>query len=665
MRRHTGVPVAGALRQRAGDAGVEHLMPHRRHRHLDLRHVDVDALAGAPTTVERGGDGARGKTGDDRVAVGDLLRAEWRPSRIAHQPLEAGERAGARPIADHVGEGAGMPRRRHRRHDEVGPHLLQIVVAQTEARQHAGAQVLDHHVGNGDEFPYRLRPGLVAHVDRHGLLSPVQRVERHRVVGRRLAQEGEHRPLDVGPVGVLDLDHLGAEVGEHLSHQRPRQHPAELDDAHAFQRPRPCPRPLWERLREGTRRRRAGAHRTQPGEDLVVVLAERGAGARRGSVAAVVQERRAGKRRLEARRDLDALEEAALGEMLHLHHVGDGVQGHPRRAALPEDVEPLLLRPLGELGDEQRLEVLNVAVARPGVGEKLRLGPIGPAQRVLEPLPVRRLGADDAEVTVLAREVRVRRHPREPVPGAHRPLAEMVRLHDGVAHEDGDHRLYRRDVDQLALAGYVTRVERRHCRPRPVGPRQVGGLRAGQRDRLPVGRAERVGRAGCVELVHGVGPVVAIGTVEPPRRDRKQHRVRVRLAHVIPGQAKHARLVGQAVGHHHVGASDQLAEQPARPLRGNVERDAELAAVEVVVDAAVVGPALEAGRERPLGAGGVALGGLDANHLGPEVAEQPCRQGRGVPTPQVEHARPCQEVVVHAASASNAIIACVSGQASP
>ena len=252
--------------------------------------------------------------------------------------------------------------------------------------------------------------------------------------------------------------------------------------------------------------------------------------------------------------------------MLHLHHVGDGVQGHPRRAALPEDVEPLLLRVLRELRDKQGLEVLDVAVARPGVGEKLRLGPIGPTQRVLEPLPVRRLRADDAEVTVLAREVGVRRHPREPVSGAHRSLAEMVGLHHRVAHEHRDHRLDRRDVDELALAGYVARVERRHRRPRSVGPRHVGRLRPGQRDRLPVRPAEGVGRPRGVELVHGVGPVVAIGTVETPRGDRKQHRVRIRLPHVVPGQAERARLGGQAVGDDHVGASDQLAQQSAPPF---------------------------------------------------------------------------------------------------
>ena len=261
---------------------------------------------------------------------------------------------------------------------------------------------------------------------------------------------------------------------------------------------------------------------------------------------------------------------------------------------------------------------------------------------------MRRLCADDAEVAVLAREVGVRRHAREAVSGAHRALAEMVGLHHGVAHEHRDHGLDRRDVDELALAGYVARVERRHRRPCSVGPRQVGRLRAGQRDRLPVGHSKRIGRPRSVKLVHGVGPVVAIGAVETPRRDRKQHRVRVRLTHVIPGQAERARLGGQAVGDHHVGASDEIAEQAAPTLRRNVERDAELAPVEVVVDATVVGMALEAGRKRPLGARGVAFGGLDANHLGPEVAEQPCRLGRGVPAPQVEHARPCQEVVVHA-----------------
>jgi len=37
----------------------------------------------------------------------------------------------------------------------------------------------------------------------------------------------------------LDLDHLGAEVGEQLPAPRPREHARQLDDAQTFQRPHP------------------------------------------------------------------------------------------------------------------------------------------------------------------------------------------------------------------------------------------------------------------------------------------------------------------------------------------------------------------------------------------------------------------------------------------
>jgi len=51
VRRHARVTIARPLREYAGNVILQHLMSHCRHRHLDLRDVDVDALSGAPASV--------------------------------------------------------------------------------------------------------------------------------------------------------------------------------------------------------------------------------------------------------------------------------------------------------------------------------------------------------------------------------------------------------------------------------------------------------------------------------------------------------------------------------------------------------------------------------------------------------------------------------------
>ena len=78
-----------------------------------------------------------------------------------------------------------------------------------------------------------LAPRVAAEVERDGLLVAVDRQEI-----RRLAVGQERRPHDahrVAAVGILDLDHLGAQVREQHRAVRPREHAGEVEDADALE----------------------------------------------------------------------------------------------------------------------------------------------------------------------------------------------------------------------------------------------------------------------------------------------------------------------------------------------------------------------------------------------------------------------------------------------
>ncbi|MNV72575.1 hypothetical protein D3C71_1656760 [compost metagenome] len=60
----------------------------------------------------------------------------------------------------------------------------------------------------------------------------------HRAVVGGLGLADAHAPVArvVAALGVLDLDHLGAEIGQHHAAHRAGKHPRQIKHAHAFQR---------------------------------------------------------------------------------------------------------------------------------------------------------------------------------------------------------------------------------------------------------------------------------------------------------------------------------------------------------------------------------------------------------------------------------------------
>ena len=170
-----------------------------------------------------------------------------------------------------------------------GLTALRSVVGEAEVRHHAGAVVLDHHVGRPHELEEGLATVGLRHVDAHAALVAVHLVEVHRAVVRLALQvleradpEQRSRRRTRRP---LDLDAVGAEVGEEAAADRPGPVRRHLDD----------PQPLQRRaaaLRHGGGRRPPGG-RVRRRDPAVLAEARRrtaSAGRRRGELVGLPRE---------------------------------------------------------------------------------------------------------------------------------------------------------------------------------------------------------------------------------------------------------------------------------------------------------------------------------------------------------------------------------------
>lgn len=111
-------------------------------------------------------------------------------------------------------------------------------VADAEALGRACREVLDHDVGVPDQISeHRARAGrlqvecdaslaAVAVEEREGVVRIVLLVEPHPVA----PDIGGVGPGQVSPVGILDLDHVGAKAGQQMGPERSRKGTRQVDD---------------------------------------------------------------------------------------------------------------------------------------------------------------------------------------------------------------------------------------------------------------------------------------------------------------------------------------------------------------------------------------------------------------------------------------------------
>ena len=117
--------------------------------------------------------------------------------------------------------------------------LRQAFVVEAVFLQAAELEILDQHVGCRHQLAHCLGAFRRREVDRHRALAAVAGM----VVGGRqvlavLARDEGRAPFAgvVAAVGVLDLDHVGAEIGQQLAGPRTCQDAGKLDHADAFER---------------------------------------------------------------------------------------------------------------------------------------------------------------------------------------------------------------------------------------------------------------------------------------------------------------------------------------------------------------------------------------------------------------------------------------------
>ena len=112
---------------------------------------------------------------------------------------------------------------------------MHVLVAESEPCHDPGAEVLDDHVRLGGELEHAVADLRVSQVGLGSALVPVEGEERvHLAVALAVEDSPEAHPL---AADLLDLDHVGAEVAQHLSRHRPLNERSEVEHPDAAERP--------------------------------------------------------------------------------------------------------------------------------------------------------------------------------------------------------------------------------------------------------------------------------------------------------------------------------------------------------------------------------------------------------------------------------------------
>ena len=173
---------------------------------------------------------------DARVDVGDRIAVfHGRPAGLArdrHQAREAlcdeveAALVGQRPVAAEAGDRAIDQRR-----VGCGEH----VVAKAQLLERVAPEVFDEDIGGAHHAQQDLPALRPLEIERDAALAAIHHHERRRhAVDARLAISARVVPSRQ----LLDLDHVGAHVGEHGAARGPRHDLREFQHAHAGERTR-------------------------------------------------------------------------------------------------------------------------------------------------------------------------------------------------------------------------------------------------------------------------------------------------------------------------------------------------------------------------------------------------------------------------------------------
>ena len=228
-------PVVAHVAARGRPGGAEQVLgePERGQR-LEHRHLDHLALARALAVIERAQHGdAEMQSGR---LVGNQARQELRRRAIEprlqrrrarhalHQVVER-RLVPVRPLA-RIAQRVGI--------DDRGIDRLQRLVAQAQALDRRGPRVMDEEIAALDHRLQDLDRARLLEVEAERAFVAVGRhVDRAHVLvaAHRAARQAQQVPLR-----RLDLDHVGAHIGQMLRGERPQQHRSQIDHLHARER---------------------------------------------------------------------------------------------------------------------------------------------------------------------------------------------------------------------------------------------------------------------------------------------------------------------------------------------------------------------------------------------------------------------------------------------
>src|SRR6185436_18624291 len=157
----------------------------------------------------------------------------------------------------------------HRAVDDVRPHGAHVGVRETVTGEIADPEVLDQHGTACGEITHQSLAARLREIHRDRFLPAVHRQVVRRLAGlmsRAVAEPGRSPAARlVAGLRALDLDDLGAEVGEALGGPRTREGAGEVEDADVLERTRHGVSWLEGRGAGGPRSRRHTIHGPEPG----------------------------------------------------------------------------------------------------------------------------------------------------------------------------------------------------------------------------------------------------------------------------------------------------------------------------------------------------------------------------------------------------------------
>ena len=220
--------VAGLARHVLGDGPARGLEVAHRDHGLQQRRRNPLALPRDLALQQRRQDADGAVQARAHIGHGNA-GAHRAAARHAGDPHDAAHALGDLVEARALGIGPVLAEARDRAQDDARVHLLQALVVDAETELHVGAVVLDHHVGLLDQL----------HED--GEAVRLLEVERDRaLVAMQVLEVGPMaRPAHVHVTGAgrhLDLDAVGAPVGEVAHRGRAGTHPRQVEHGEAGKR---------------------------------------------------------------------------------------------------------------------------------------------------------------------------------------------------------------------------------------------------------------------------------------------------------------------------------------------------------------------------------------------------------------------------------------------